>query len=484
MYNAAEYYRDEAVRTRMVEFLGGATMEEVSSVYIRASNEGEDDFGSDFQSPKALWTYLEEGLDVARSLWDRDALVVDLDVEYVNFDDPAAAYVDPERAFAIQQPVEHVIEEVLVSFGISPLHLMSGRGHHFLWQVPRTSPVFARLMDMGPVPDFLRGFYANPIPALEESLSEAHMAAFAGLGLVMEYVAHRVKEQASRACVVPVELTALEVGAGGVGREMVSIDISEYGDPLSTRCLRIPFSVYLKPWRLNGHNGTDFEHMLPFFLIPRYNMDLFQSLLAMRNPEEARRIARRASTAIPNQEQGMGRLIDAYIQSPLAAFHRFFYQEEHEPSEAWPDTYDRAPLHVLPHCVRHILEQPNELLLKPGGLAQVVRSLLALGWHPRHIAGLIRSKYERDFGWGGRWYRDNAGSRADFYTRIFTGLVVTGLDELVDFNCRSTQEKAFCFVPDPTCDLEAYRNSLLERVRHERLASGPVNGLFLPNQHL
>ncbi len=64
--------------------------------------------------------------------------------------------------------------------------------------------------------------------------------------------------------------------------------------------------------------------------------------------------------------------------------------------DRWPQTYDRTPLDPLPPCARRILTQPNDALLKPAGIRHVVRSLLALGWHPRHIAGLIRSKYERD----------------------------------------------------------------------------------------
>lgn len=68
-----------------------------------------------------------------------------------------------------------------------------------------------------------------------------------------------------------------------------------------------------------------------------------------------------------------------------------------------------------------------------------MRILLALGWHPRHIAGLIRSKYERDYGWGERWSHDEVSSRADFYTRVFAGLVLVGQDELQeadDDGCR------------------------------------------------
>ena len=39
---------------------------------------------------------------------------------------------------------------------------------------------------------------------------------------------------------IPVELTAVEVGPSKHGREMISIDISEYGDPLYSRAVRYP----------------------------------------------------------------------------------------------------------------------------------------------------------------------------------------------------------------------------------------------------
>jgi hypothetical protein len=41
------------------------------------------------------------------------------------------------------------------------------------------------------------------------------------------------------------------------------------------------------------------------------------------------------------------------------------------------------------------------------------------GWHPRHVAGLIRSKFERDYGWGDHWLDYSPAMRADFYVRIF-----------------------------------------------------------------
>jgi hypothetical protein len=65
-----------------------------------------------------------------------------------------------------------------------------------------------------------------------------------------------------------------------------------------------------------------------------------------------------------------------------------------------------------------------------GGPSQ---ALLERGWHPRHIAGLIRSKFERDHGWGDAWKDYSPALRADYYTRIFAGRrasVVTEAEEI------------------------------------------------------
>jgi hypothetical protein len=51
----------------------------------------------------------------------------------------------------------------------------------------------------------------------------------------------------------------------------------------------------------------------------------------------------------------------------------------------------------------------------------VALGLWEKGWHPRSIAGLIRSKFERDYGWGAYWYRYDAAARADFYVRVLCG---------------------------------------------------------------
>ena len=154
--------------------------------------------------------------------------------------------------------------------------------------------------------------------------------------------------------------------------------------------------------------------------------------------------AKRASTKIPVQANAMERLAADYENSNERRFHDWFYSQHHESPDEWHKTYDLTPVEILPPCVGRILKEPNELLLRPSEIEMLVKSMLSLGWHPRHIAGLIRSRYERDYGWGAYWYVYDAGMRADFYTRLFTGLFVTWKDDLTDFNCVSTMEKGLC----------------------------------------
>lgn len=127
---------------------------------------------------------------------------------------------------------------------------------------------------------------------------------------------------------------------------------------------------------------------------------------------------------------------------------------------------------VLQHCIDRLLAVAS------------TRVLPASGWHPRHIAGLIRSKYERDYGWGLKWLVYDACSRVEFYVRLFAGLVAAGRDDLVDMNNQSQKEKGYCFREECGYNLQDWRSSLLARRDHERLGGRPFNRLFLPNEHL
>jgi hypothetical protein len=196
-------------------------------------------------------------------------------------------------------------------------------------------------------------------------------------------------------------------------------------------------------------------------------MSVDDALKIRQDRHQTAELAKYSKTTIPDYTKAMERLVYGYKKSKLKKFHDWFYTQEHDPPESWPDTYNKTPLNTMPPCVRYILRYPNDLLLKPAGIEHVVRIMLALGWHPRHIAGLIRSKYERNYGWGTMWYDYNAYLRADFYVRLFAGLIVVTQGGLIDFNCQSTKEKRFCFNPEKGCNLEHYRKLLQTRRYYE-----------------
>jgi hypothetical protein len=476
------YYQDTDVRARIREFIGATTVHESSCEFLAASDENAAPPSKRYP-PQELNFLLDKGFEISRSLWDHYALIVDFDIEYVNFDDPAEAFLEPERVFATQQPVVEAIEQLLRDYGIKPLHVLSGRGHHFVWRISQNSAVFKELAEIGRGPPSLWECETEVHPPNARPVLMQLARAFTGLGLAMEFLAHRVKQIAAPRTKIPVELTAVEVGPSEHGREMISIDISEYGDPLYSRAVRVPFSVYLKPWQQPwGFDVDVLANLQPLFVIPLQGIDWRHGISTMRDAQLTVKLAAHASSEIPDATPGMGELLRAYKKSKLAKFHADFYSQEQHPPERWPETYDRQPLEILPACARVALEQPNDLLLRPAFIRRLVRVMLALGWQPRHIAGLICSKYQRDFGWT-QFVNVDPATRADFYTRVFSGLFAVGTDDLIDFNCASAQEQGTCTFSNCGFNLLNFKESALERRAHDKLARRPFNRLLLSSEH-
>jgi hypothetical protein len=475
------YYRHAGVRRRILEFLGGDHVGNLTCRYITT-----DDASASRRRPQpveSLLPSLDREVEIARSLWDRKSLIADLDIEYVNFDSPSEPYLDPLRTFELQAPVARETERLLAECGIEFLHTLTGRGHHYTWRMPLGSGVVRQLEELG-LEVAAAGDAAADSPGSDVApVPSALHAAFLGLGLVVEFLACEIRHRAAGSCAVPVELTAVEAGPSGHGREIVSIDISEYGDPLPARAVRVPFSAYLKPRQYRPPEDPAWR-LPPIFAVPLAGMSVAEGIRTMRDARLAARLAGRASAAIPPAEEGMARLLGHYRASALRRFHTWFYSHrQHTPAE-WPGTYDLMAMDRLPTCAQHVLTRPNDALLTPSGMRLVTRVLLALGWHPRHIAGMIRSKFERDHGWGDQWQGYDPALRADFYTRIFAGPFATRLDDLLDFNCRSSQEEKTCPAIHCPWNLEPFRESALARRRYEYLAHRPFNRLFLPTKHL
>lgn len=472
-FERSSYYDDPVIRTRLGEFFGGDFPHGASAVFFSPGTESASHYDEQL-AVSEVGHWLAEGAELNRSLWDRDHLIAHLDVEHVHFDHPREIFASPDRPFALQRPVQEAASHALRRFGIQPFHQLTGRGHHLVWKVSQNGRAFERLASLGRVSGSLAALYASSPAPTGEVVSPKLGAAFAGLGLVMEYLAHLIKAQSAAASEIPVEMGAVETIPSGLVREIVSLDITEYADPLIARSVRVPFSFYLKPYRNGSITADNGMSSIPSIIsIPRNGEDETTALKMMRNVTEVRHLATHTSARIPDFSDAMEQLIEEYEASRLRRFHDWFYGVEHDPEEAWPHTYDFTSYDVLPEIVRAMLESPNDALLRPGCVKLVVGVLLSLGWHPRHIGGLIRSKYERDHGWGRQWEHCDPATRADFYARLFTGLFVTRLDDLIQLN-----------PADPQDPLLPYQQSLFQRRQNERLASRPLHGLFSPQKDL
>ena len=162
---------------------------------------------------------------------------------------------------------------------------------------------------------------------------------------------------------------------------------------------------------------------------------------------------------IPEQRYLNNSLMDRYRDSSLARFHRHYYTETPHGPERWESTYDHIQPALLPACVAVLLKKNAPQLCQWNALQHLTRSLLALGWHPRHIAGIIWSHWARDF--PGRFADPLV--QADHLVRSGTGFLLRKIDKLNHFDCDSVRAAGIC-TPNPCCpvDLATLRLQLID----------------------
>ncbi|WP_291989315.1 hypothetical protein [Luteitalea sp.] len=451
------YRRDVHVRRRLREFCGASGEDAPTARYLAVLRGTE--------RPPVLWRraaqvpaeqideVVAEG-DVSRSLWDRESLVFLLDLDYQNVDHPWEPFTAPADVFLKLEPTYISVLRVFALYGLPAQVSMTGRGYHFVGRVPIDDLLVDRLAALLPEPP---PWFAGH--ALAPAITARTARASAGLGVLTEFLAQEILAVAERRSPIPVVLNGTVVGGGVSGRECISIDISHVGDPLDVRHMRVPFSTYR--WHQfrpdifgRGTGGGDL-----LVVVPRTDQTLAELMARGRDLDAAIALAPSSDTTLPDMTRGLAQVCDAYEGSPLGLFHRRFH---HEPAGATPPPALSAT--SLPPCVTLALRQPNDLLLRPEYLQHVTRGLIARGWAARQVATLVAATYREDHQWGDHWRFMDPASRAEFDVRVFAGLIATGLDHLIDFNCVSSQEKGLC--PGVVCtrDLRTERDRLLRRI--------------------
>ena len=465
MLTAREYYRDPEVQERIAEYCGGSAQEPELCTAEYLVGYGEALIGTPAPEPyistpkKGFHNILDDGLDIFRSLWDRVHTLGVLDVEYFNMDYPGTVYLDQVGVFRKIEPVYSAIMEVYSRYGIQPLVIMTGQGYHFSFQIQSGTKTDLMLEGLGRLIDSLEGKYRVNLSKRHRHVSLRHGRSFDGMGRVMEFIAHEVIKAAASVSPLPVMLTDVAVGrVKGGPREAISVDLSCFGDPIYMRDLRCAFSTHQKHKVQRHKVGDAIAEGTPIQVaIPRGKLSLDECMAMRRHFRNCAEHAKNTYCFIPDFSVNFKKAIEDYKGSELHKFHRWFDSEKQDPWTVWDKTYRAFDMRILPPCVQHSLRVPNDNLLKPTNLQTLTRCLLALGWHPQHIAGLVRSKWEGNYGWGpDRWAHFDAGSRSSFYVRLFSGLMAAGVDKLLDHNCVSHLEKGFCWQPNCGYSLGMY----------------------------
>ncbi len=463
MLSLTDFYFHPEVRRRIVEYCGGEgdNFSSFTAATLVGYGEKKHWIGKNHEeiglSPQeGFEQILGNGWDIFRSSWDKMSSLGILDVEYFNMDYPGEIYLNPYRTFSRLELLYKTVLSVFYKFNIIPLVIMTGRGYHFSIRLPQNNKIHQKIEEIGSIPSSIKSKYLGlKNRGLCFSLKQGK--AYEGLGRLMEYVVHLVIKK-MRNGEIPVVCTDLAVGMNGSVREAISLDLSMYGDPLHFRHIRCPFSTYQKH-KNKGFKIGELAAKKPVQVaLPRMETVKMEDLCQWKNDfRKASDYAAKVETRIPDASKGCENLIRSYKRSQLYQFHKHFDSQEHDLPSDWEKTYDRFDLGKLPPCISHSLSFPNDNLLKPTNIQAITRVLLKEKWHPKHIAGLIRSKYERNYGWGNMWVRNDANLRADFYVRLFAGLLSDGTDQEEDLNCISYQKKGFCWKKWCGYSLEHYK---------------------------
>jgi hypothetical protein len=404
----SEYYGDAHVRARIVEYCGAIGGKRPTAAYLTALGPMSGD---------------GRVSDVARSLWDLDHLIFFLQLDYLNADHPEEPFVHPADVLLKLEPAYRACRAVFDALDLDALAIVTGRGYHFVGQIPLDAILVEALASLvDETPAWRQAHLARRPRGITASISKRHARAAAGLGLLIEHAAHLILARAWTSTVPFVVNGAMTGEAGPAGRECISIDFSHAGDPLDLVCIRAAFSAYTRHQRRPEVFGQRAALLPPLAALPRDRQPLVTLLTDGRGLDVARQVAPTARTFLPDVTGGVVRLLDDYLRSPLAAWHEQFHAERRNPSDSIPDWRAAG---LAPRAAA-ALERPADRLLKPEHAQDVVRGLLAKGWTAPQIVTLVQRMFEEAHGWGDRWSRFDARTRAEFDVRVIGGLLATG----------------------------------------------------------
>ncbi len=416
------------------------------------------DYGKKHSSrfPEQLGELFDKGVNIFRSIWDKEKVTFCLDIEYVSKTNPAEVYLDAAEVYRQLEPTYQCVKDIYREYGIDPMIVSTGQGYHYIFDVDSyTDPshrnvteVGNLLADLGDLEESLQDKYDNVPNKTKGRRPVKHDLgrAFDTVGRLIEFIAHkafkRIKEYDSQ-----LPLTIDNVTADNDKLASVDFDLSQFYCPLHTRVTRMAFSIHDKhkdPEKDVGARHIPIQIALPRYLPGQGERSLNDILRMRRSLDEAAEYAREITTNIPECTEGAINLIEDYQKSELYGFHREFMQTEEK------DGFD---LESVPPCISDPLIHPNPDAMYATNIQTLTRYLMKRGLPPTAVTAILRSKYEdKRFGWDYNWQRYDAHRHARVNARIYGGLIAMGLDEREDFNCEAHKRRNLC--PQEDCGVE------------------------------
>lgn len=387
--------------------------------------------------------------EIFQSLWQKDApdqknlpleerkpirTLMLLDIEYFHRRLPGKVFSDQEGVFGLLEPIYQELARVFDEYRIQYTTVMTGKGYHFISQVPYASKIMDELIEIGSHidPDVLAQLTQERPHSSKRDRSVPLKAeqAHKGMGLLSQYLFFRAIRRARETSKIPVEFSDL-------GVEGASFDLT----PVLSRnvwnsSVGTLGSLYVKPRvRPEAYGSEVVRGMSQMVRIVRASggreLDTWEGLVRARGSfEKVIDNLGQAGGVIPDGSKGIRRLIADYRRSSLRQFHLALDAEPGDAPSKWEGTYrNYAGIARGDERLKYIFENANDKLLDPNDLNYVLHTLFEQwgGNNDLRVAGHVRtwlrSAYEDPrFNWGNRFLRHySAAQHASGWATIILG---------------------------------------------------------------
>lgn len=375
--------------------------------------------------------------EIFRSFWTKDSKdrkgvpstqIITWDVEYFNHSNPGYAFVDQRGIFERMEPAFREMEATLGHYGIQHMTVMTGRGYHFLTQVPSGSPVMRDLIEIGNVIEDPVSSLQRHVPIFskrDRPIPPNAQLAYKGANNLMQYVFGQTINNARLKSELPVEISDR-------GEEGISFDETGYVRHLGTAVSGTLGSIYMKPFMKEAYYvpNTKLLTRVARNVEGQEINDVPVLIQVRQNYKKSVDNLAQSGGFIPDGSNGVARLIKDYKRSELRQLHLALDNEPGDPPDRWHETYRKDNYSWLKDISPHLYEKAinaNPLLLQPDDLNYFINTIYD-AWGGQlsfagHIRTLLRSIYEYEgINWGKKFSRhDSATTQATGWTAIILG---------------------------------------------------------------